>query len=262
MKVISGKSGTISYRYIFKSSERLIVILPRASADFESHKRLIWRLGETASVVFVEEGYYGLGPAAPGYDMVSFNSELHKLLEKLKHQHVVFVAESVGAMHALYYGMNFNNQMDFALLSNPALYKPKKIDDTLFIPILKFSIRFMPDLFLAGITKALKLTRKTDLLEIAEAFDRMQRTVGAKSYLMCLLEISDFGKNTYHKEPHAAVEKTGVLKGGKDGVFRALCNEDYFSGSKYFEEISDVGHSLIDDRVEDVVRILRKVVSL
>jgi pimeloyl-ACP methyl ester carboxylesterase len=115
----------ISYKLINNHTGRIIVILPKAAATFLDHQELINLLGNKTDILFIETGYFGISKTEkddPDLSSKNFCESLHKMLSQWNYQEIIFLAESVGANHALIYTQKYPEKVIKLILSNPALY--------------------------------------------------------------------------------------------------------------------------------------------
>lgn len=247
-RIVSEKFKTINYKFL-KNGPELVVILPRAGANFKSHERLIAEIGKSRSVLFVESGYFGISKFESNFDsikMISFGQNLHDLINFLGYKYITLIGESVGAIQALNYAQHNNKLTSKIILSNPALYEPKFFHKILFIPMLKFGLNTSPDSVVKSLIKVLKAIPIKRVRNFGEAFKQVNDAIGAYSYLYCLSEIVDFNK-VYTTEPVAKLlKKTIILKGKEDKIFDFLCNKNYCKRCSHYIEVNRVGHSIID----------------
>lgn len=259
MSFTSGNYKTIKYK-LSKNGRKLIVVLPKAGAKFTTHKKLLEELREFGSVLFVERGYFGLSKANDNSDKLqisSFYAVLNVLVKKLRYKEIVILAESVGAIHALKYASEFPQKVERLILCNPALYNRKLYHKFFLLPILYLGLKLSPDKVLFSVVRLLKKipSQKTKLL--AGTFLKMNRTIGAKSFLLCLEEIVKFNSYYIDNKVSSLLSRTAVLKGEKDFIFDLLCNTKYCKTSSYYINIPNIGHGILDVCPSEVIKILR-----
>jgi pimeloyl-ACP methyl ester carboxylesterase len=263
LKITSGTYKTISYKY-FKNGDTLIVILPRAGAFFQTHKKLFTSLGKQGSVLFIETGYFGITKPNGNLKEIeidSFRKFLRELVNRLGYKRIIIIGESVGGVHALYYASKHYNEVALVLLSNPSLYKPSRLYEYLFVPTLKLGLKTSPDSLLITLAKLLKLIPKNNAKQLGNTFLRMNSCISAKSYLHCLEEIVNFQKKYNCKDIKRVLPKTYVIKGAEDKVFDLLCNGEYCKKCGFYTEVPLAGHGLIDHKHGEVVKLIKQAVE-
>ena len=257
--IFSGRYKAISYK-ISGRGKHLIIVFPRAGVPrFESYGKLIERISKFGAVLFLRSGYFGIGEIDSDNIALmidDFSKLLHELVIKLGCKKVSLIGESVGAIHALNYAGRYPKETEFILLSNPAFYRPRLIYSLILIPFLNIAIKTSPDFFLKVFGNILKFLPHKDLKDLGGVFIRMKKIIGARSYLFSLKEIVNFSKRYQSIFYREILNRPFILCGSNDKVFRLFCDTSFCRNNSHFIEIPSAGHGIIDNRPEEVSRVL------
>lgn len=252
MEIKSQYYKNISYKLINNGSKQIIIILPKAAANFEDHQDLINLLTNKSDILFIETGYFGISKTEkddPNLSTEGFNKSLHELLSQWNYQEIIFLAESVGANHALVFTQQYPEKVIKLILSNPALYQPKWYH-FIFSSLLLAGQKISPNKLLQLMISVCKRLPSEQLKRLSLNFEKMDKTVGALSYLLCLKEIVKFGKSYKKKNFEILFNKIIVVSGQEDKVFELLCNKSFCQNCFSYQRIPSAGHGIFKYKPE------------
>jgi hypothetical protein len=87
-------------------------------------------------------------------------------------------------------------------------------------------------------------------------FEKMDKTVGALSYLLCLREIVEFGKSYKEENFEKLFNIIIVISGQEDKVFELLCNKSFCQACSSYQKFPSVGHGIFKNKPEIAAKIV------
>lgn len=250
---------SIKYAYFPSAGKKdLAVVLPGAGLTPHSHDAFISHMRRLFNVLFVTDGYFGLQrldgeTTCNRFSRTSFRRELHALISTFPHRKLYLLGSSVGTIHALNYARWYPKETNLLVLASPPIGTRKA-------NLLMTSIT---NLFLISSAETslsifLKMIEKIPQLKgIAKHMCKMQKYIGAHSYLLCLKEISCFSNGVKKEIEHILSEKSIIIGGKEDPIFQHFCNKELFLKARALYEIHG-RHALFVEAPKEVMSIIRK----
>ncbi len=237
-----------------------MIILPKAGACFEQYNQLVSLLSTQYTVLFVEEGYFGLPLESNSaeYNMYAFSDTLLELVRQKGHKKVTLLAESVGSVHAINIAARLGAQLDICVVVNPAFYKHTMLSSVVLHNLLKLGLHTNPQILLGISQQLLWHIPLSQAKAIAKTFQAHLQSIGATSFLKCLEEIIRF-ENIYPTLlPEQIQAKSIAIIGKKDVLFKYLCNQQYCQSFGKILYIDEGQHSTLDAHADQIVQTIVK----